>query len=129
MEALSLKQFEMGWRLGCEGLFRLAKAVTPYMIERGSGSLLVTSATAAIRGNEGQHSHTAAMGGRRMLCQSLGHELGRRGVHVCHFVVDGMVNSPDTLGKMMGEARFNQLREERGDGMLQPAHVAVSRSM
>ena len=39
------------------------------MIERNEGSILVTSATAAVRGNPGQHSHAGAMGGRRMLCQ------------------------------------------------------------
>ena len=78
LEATSSKAFEMGWRLGCEGLFRLAKSVTPRMVERGRGSLLVTSATAAVRGNQGQHSHAAAMGGRRMLCQALAHELGPR---------------------------------------------------
>ena len=41
----------------------------PIMAERGSGALLVTSATAAMRGNAGQGAHAAAMGGRRMLCQ------------------------------------------------------------
>ncbi len=41
------------------------------MAERGHGTLLVTSATAAVRGNAGQHAHAAAMGGRRMLCQAL----------------------------------------------------------
>ena len=110
LEATSAKAFEMGWRLGCEGLFRLAKSVTPHMAERGRGSLLVTSATAAVRGNRGQHSHAAAMGGRRMLCQTLSHELGPRGVHVCHFVVDGAVDAPDTLGRMLGAERFAQLK-------------------
>src|SRR5260370_14830031 len=67
----SLKAFETGWRLGTFGLFRLATVVCPLMEKRGKGTILVTSSTAAMRGNGGQHSHTAAMGGRRMLCQSL----------------------------------------------------------
>lgn len=57
----SLKAFEMGWRLGTLGLFRLAQSVCPRMVERGGGTLIVTSATAAVRGNAGQHSHAAAM--------------------------------------------------------------------
>ena len=128
LEATSSKAFEMGWRLGCEGLFRLAKSVTPRMIERGRGSLLVTSATAAVRGNKGQHSHAAAMGGRRMFCQSIAHELGPSGVHVCHFIVDGAVDAPDTLGRMLGAERFARLRTELGEAgrLLQPAHVAES---
>ena len=123
----SYKAFEMGWRLGTFGLFRLARAVCPLMEERGRGTLLVTSATAAVRGNAGQHSHAAAMGGRRMLCQTLNAEYGPKGVHVVHIVVDGAVDAPDTLGKMLGPERYQQLREARGlehDGLMLPARIA-----
>ena len=88
----SQKAFEMGWRLGTLGLFRLATAVLPHMAERGTGALIVTSATAAVRGNPGQHSHASAMGGRRMLCQTLNGEFARKGVHVAHVLVDGAVD-------------------------------------
>ena len=120
----SLKAFEMGWRLATFGLFRLARAVCPLMEERGHGTLLVTSATAAMRGNPGQHSHAAAMGGRRLLCQTLNAEYGPKGVHVAHIVVDGAVDAPDTLGKMLGPERYRQLRETRGDGLLRPDKIA-----
>ncbi len=93
------KAFEMGWRMGTFGLFRLASAVCPLMQERGKGTILVTSATAAVRGNGGQHSHAAAMGGRRMLCQTLNAEFASKGIHVAHIVIDGAVDAPDTLGK------------------------------
>ena len=123
----SEKAFEMGWRLATFGLFRTARAVCPLMEARGSGTLLATSATAAVRGNKGQHSHTAAMGGRRMLCQSLNAEFGPKGIHVAHIVVDGAVDAPDTLGRMLGPEAFRKLRETRGmehDGLLLPAEVA-----
>ncbi len=55
----SLKAFETGWRIGTLGLFRLASALCPTMQARGKGTLLVTSSTAALRGNGGQHSHAA----------------------------------------------------------------------
>jgi NAD(P)-dependent dehydrogenase (short-subunit alcohol dehydrogenase family) len=122
-----LKTFETGWRLGTYGLFRLASAVTPRMVERGKGTILVTSSTAAVRGNGGQHSHAAAMGGRRMLCQTLNAEFAPKGIHVAHIVIDGAVDAPDTLGKMLGQERFQQLRETRGkehDGLILPVHVA-----
>ena len=123
----SLKTFEMGWRLGTFGLFRLAQALLPRMVERGGGTLLVTSSTAAVRGNGGQHSHSAAMGGRRMLCQTLNAEFAPKGIHVVHIVIDGSVDAPDTLGKMLGPEQFQKLRETRGkehDGLILPAHVA-----
>ena len=55
LASTTLKQFEMGWRMATFGLFRLAQVLFPYMEQRGKGALLVTSATAAVRGNAGQH--------------------------------------------------------------------------
>lgn len=120
------KAFEMGWRLAVFALFRLASSALPAMTQRGHGTLLVTSATAAMRGNAGQHSHAAAMGGRRLLCQSLNAEFAPKGIHVAHIVVDGAVDAPDTLGKMLGPERYRELRESRGarDGLLLPDRIA-----
>lgn len=126
LQETSYKAFEMGWRLGTFGLFRLASAVCPLMAARGRGTILVTSSTAAVRGNGGQHSHAAAMGGRRMLCQSLNAEFGPKGIHVSHIIIDGAVDAPDTLGKMLGTERFQELRATRGraDGLMLPEHIA-----
>jgi NAD(P)-dependent dehydrogenase (short-subunit alcohol dehydrogenase family) len=127
LEETSLKAFETGWRIGTFGLFRLASSVFPRMEARGKGTLLVTSSTAAMRGNGGQHSHAAAMGGRRMLCQTLNAEFASKGIHVVHIVIDGAVDAPDTLGKLLGPERFEQLRQARGrehDGLMLPAEIA-----
>ena len=102
LEETTYKQFEIGWRLATYSLFRLASTVCPLMEARGGGTILVTSSTAAVRGNRGQHSHAAAMGGRRMLCQSLNAEFAPKNIHVAHILVDGMVDAPDTLGKILG---------------------------
>lgn len=122
----SYKAFELGWRMATFALFRTASAVCPRMVERGHGTILVTSATAAVRGNAGQHSHAAAMGGRRMLCQSLNAEFAPQGIHVAHIVVDGAIDAPDTLGKMLGPEKFQELRDTRGaaDGLMQPERMA-----
>lgn len=127
LAATTPKAFELGWRLATFALFRAAQAVFPFMETRGSGTLLVTSATAAVRGNAGQHSHAAAMAGRRMLCQTLNAEFAANGIHVAHIIVDGAVDAPDTLGRMLGAKRFQELRETRGlekDGLLLPAKMA-----
>ena len=127
VEDTSYKAFEMGWRLATFGLFRLASAVCPHMQRRGNGTILVTSATAAMRGNAGQHSHAAAMGGRRMLCQSLNAQFAPKGIHVAHVIIDGAVDAPDTLGKMLGPEKFQRLRETRGmehDGLMLPSKIA-----
>lgn len=123
----SHKAFEMGWRLGTYGLFRLAHALCPVLAARHKGCILVTSSTAAARGNKGQHSHAAAMAGRRMLCQSLNAEFSPQGIHIVHIIIDGSVDAPDTLGKLLGAEKFQQLREEYGmrhDGLMLPEKIA-----
>ncbi len=122
------KTFELGWRLGCFGVYRLAHAMFPAMVERAKSgrhsTLLVTSATSAMRGNAGQHSHAAAMGGRRMLCQTLNAEFGPQGIHVAHIVVDGAVDAPDTLGKLLGD-KYEAFKAAKGEeGVIDPAELA-----
>lgn len=122
-----LKTFELGWRVGTLGLFRVASSLLPLMIKRGGGNLLVTSATSAIRGNAGQHSHAAAMGGRRMLCQTLNAEFAPQNIHIAHILIDSAVNAPDTLGRLLGEQRFAALREAKANGkdeLMEPAAIA-----
>ena len=64
LEQTTYKAFEQCWQIATFSLFRLAKSICPLMVERGGGNILVTSATAAVRGNAGQHAHATAVGGR-----------------------------------------------------------------
>ncbi|MGI9521808.1 MAG: SDR family NAD(P)-dependent oxidoreductase [Hyphomicrobiaceae bacterium] len=122
----SLKVFERCWRMSTFGLFRAAQVVCPLMAVRGGGTILVTASTAAMRGNAGQHAHASAMAARRMLCQSLNAEFASQGIHIVHIIVDGTVDAPDTLGKMLGPERFAELRASKGtaDGLILPKQIA-----
>ena len=127
LDETSYKEFEWGWRMASFGLFRIAKVLCPLMVDRGKGNIIVTSATAAMRGNKTQHSHAAAMGARRMLCQSLNAEFSSQGIHVAHVVIDGAVDAPDTLGKLLGPELYKKMRETKGmenDGLILPEKIA-----
>ena len=50
--------------------------------------------------------------------------LRTREVHVCHIIVDGRVDAPDTLGKMLGSEVFEKMRAKLGDGILKPGALA-----
>ena len=62
-----------------------------------------------------------------MLCQTLNAEFAAKNIHVAHILIDGAVDAPDTLGKMLGAELFQKLRETRGmdnDGLLLPEKMA-----
>jgi NAD(P)-dependent dehydrogenase (short-subunit alcohol dehydrogenase family) len=62
------------------------------MLERGRGSLFFTGASASVKGYA--ESAPFAMGkfALRGLAQSLARELGPKGIHVAHFVIDGGIS-------------------------------------
>ncbi len=90
---LSTADFEQAWCVNCFGGFLAAREVVPAMLERGQGTLLFTGATSAMRGSA--HFPSLAVGkfGLRALAQSLARELGPRGIHVAHVVIDGQIGS------------------------------------
>lgn len=95
--ALSDEDFEAAWMTGPRGLFVFAKAVAPAMVERGSGVIGITGATASWRGMPFTPGFAPSKFGVRALAQSLARELGPKGVHVFHAVIDGVVDLPGTI--------------------------------
>ncbi|MGD1877382.1 MAG: SDR family NAD(P)-dependent oxidoreductase [Kiloniellaceae bacterium] len=79
--------------VSCYGGYLLCNAVVPAMLERGSGTILFTGASASVKGYA--QSAPFAMGkfGLRGLAQSLARELQPAGIHVAHFVIDGGIRS------------------------------------
>lgn len=125
LASLTSRVYERAWQLGSLGPFLLARAVTPLLAERGHGTLIFTGATASVRGNAEQAAHAGAMFARRALAQSVAAEYGPQGVHVAHVVVDGMVDSPDTLGQFFPKAfAAAKAALEPVDGIVQPASIA-----
>mmetsp|Transcript_35357 Transcript_35357/g.75317 ORF Transcript_35357/g.75317 Transcript_35357/m.75317 type:complete len:257 (+) Transcript_35357:12-782(+) len=88
------EEFEHVWRGGPMGLFVFAQAVAPSMIERGSGAIGVTGATASWRGMPVTAAFASAKFGLRALSESLARDLGPKGVHVFHVIIDGAVDQP-----------------------------------
>jgi len=86
------EQFEAVWRVSCLGAFAAARAVVPAMLERGSGTILLTGASAALRGSAGFSSFAVGKFGLRALGQSLARELHPKGIHVAHVVIDGQID-------------------------------------
>jgi len=73
------------------GGFLVVRQAARRMIPRGRGAILLTGASASVKGYP--HSAAFAMGkfALRGLAQSVARELGPKGIHVAHFVIDGGV--------------------------------------
>lgn len=90
---LDPRTLEADWRVLCLGALHCAQAVLPGMLSRGRGTVLLTGATASLRGSARFASLAVGKFGQRALAQSMARELGPRGVHVAHVVVDGVIDT------------------------------------
>ena len=100
--------------ISCFGGFLVAQQAARRMIERGSGTILLTGASASVKGYPNSSSFAMGKFGLRGLAQSLARELQPKNIHVAHFVIDGGIAKA-------GDARVT----ERGpDGTLDPDAIA-----
>lgn len=88
------KIFRKIWELACFGGFLTLREAAARMVPRGRGTILVTGASASLRGKAGFGAFASAKHGLRALAQSLAREIGPKGVHVVHLVVDGGIDMP-----------------------------------
>ncbi|HXI77392.1 MAG TPA: SDR family NAD(P)-dependent oxidoreductase [Steroidobacteraceae bacterium] len=95
------------------GGFLVTQQAAKRMLPRGHGAILLTGATASVKGFA--HSAAFAMGkfALRGLAQSAAREFGPKGIHVAHFIIDGGVR-----------AAHRQDPADRPDSTLDPEAIA-----
>ena len=98
--ALSPEDFEGSWRVCAYGSFLCSKEAAPDMLSKGSGAILFTGATSAIRGRAGALAFSSAKFAVRGLAWSLARELWPKGIHVAHIVIDGILDTPGVRAHM-----------------------------
>ncbi len=95
------------------GGFLVVQQAARHMIARGSGVILLTGASASVKGYPNSSSFAMGKFALRGLASSMARELSPKGVHVAHFVIDGGIrssNRPDP--------------NESPDSMLDPDAIA-----
>ena len=95
IDQTSLEDLEEAWRVNVGGLFASTKLCLPHMRKHG-GAIIVTGATASLRGRPATTAFAQAKAAQRSLAQSMARQLGREGVHVALVIVDGVVDLPRT---------------------------------
>ena len=94
LSELTPEAFENSWRVCTLGAFLCVKQVMPGMLEKGSGTILFSGATSAVRGRAGAIAFSSAKFAMRGLASSLAREVGPQGIHVAHIIIDGVINTP-----------------------------------
>ena len=118
LEETAQKYFKI-WEMSCFAGFLNARKAARCMAPRGKGTMLFTGATASLRGSAGFAAFAGAKAALRALAQSLARELGPRGIHVAHLVVDGSI---DTAFIRENFPERHALKDQ--DGILNPDHIA-----
>lgn len=92
---MSYAELEDIFRLEVVGAHAAAKTVMPAMISRGRGTVMFSSATAALRGSATNPLYAIGKFGLRALSQSLAKAYSKDGVHVVHVRLDCTLDVPD----------------------------------
>jgi len=75
------------------GGFLVAQQAARHMVARGSGVILLTGASASVKGYPNSSAFAMGKFALRGLASALARELAPKGVHVAHFVIDGGIRS------------------------------------
>ena len=118
LDETARKYFKI-WEMACFSGFLNAQAAAKRMVVRGSGTILFTGATAALRGVANFAAFAGAKHALRALAQSMARELGPKNIHVAFVVVDGAIDT-DFIRSNFPE-RY-ALKDQ--DGILNPEHIA-----
>jgi NAD(P)-dependent dehydrogenase (short-subunit alcohol dehydrogenase family) len=108
------------WEMASFGAFLMGREVAKRMIPRGRGTMIFTGATASVMGRNGFAAFASAKFAKRGLAQSLARELGPKGIHVAHVIIDGPIDTAFIRDNFQGmlEAR------DYPDNLLDPNDIA-----
>ena len=90
------EDLERNFRVNTTSLLYMARELAPAMVERGSGAIVVTGNTAALRGIPNTAVFAPTKAAQRILAQSLARDLGPKGVHVAYVIIDAVIDTPWT---------------------------------
>jgi len=118
LEETARKYFKI-WEMACFGGFLVGREAARRMVPRGHGTIIFTGATASVRGRANFAAFAGAKHALRALAQSMARELGPKGIHVAHTVIDGAIDTEFI------RTNFPQAYAKKDeDGILNPDHIA-----
>lgn len=89
----SIDEFQRTWASMVQSLAILGQVVLEPMVRGSGGALIVSGATASLRGGARFAAFASAKFALRGLTQSLAREYQPRGIHVAHVILDGIIDT------------------------------------
>ena len=124
LDETARKYFKI-WEMACLGGFLNGREVAKRMVARDGdghkGTIIFTGATASLRGSANFSAFAGAKHALRALAQSMARELGPRGIHVAHTIIDGAIDT-----EFIRENFPERYALKDQDGILNPDHIAES---
>jgi NAD(P)-dependent dehydrogenase (short-subunit alcohol dehydrogenase family) len=93
VEAIEADKLEDALKVTAFGGFLVAQAAAVRMLVRGNGTILLTGATASVKGLPGSTPFAMGKFALRGMAQCMARELAPKNIHVAHFVIDGGIAS------------------------------------
>jgi NAD(P)-dependent dehydrogenase (short-subunit alcohol dehydrogenase family) len=112
---LDPEEVEKAIAVSAYGGFLVVQQAAKRMLPHGRGAILLTGATAGVKGFPMSAPFAMGKFALRGLAQSAARELGPRGIHVAHFIIDGGVRS-----------NLRPEQSDRPDALLDPDAIAES---
>jgi NAD(P)-dependent dehydrogenase (short-subunit alcohol dehydrogenase family) len=109
------------WEMAALSGFLVGREAARVMLPRSQGTILFTGATASLRGGSGFAAFAGAKHALRALSQSMARELGPKGIHVAHVVIDGAIDTA-----FIAENFPERYALKSADGILDPDAIAES---
>ena len=122
LEETSRKYFKI-WEMACFSGFLNGREVARRMVTRTAPdrpqTIILTGATASLRGGANFAAFAGAKHALRALAQSMARELGPRGIHVAHSIIDGAIDT-----EFIRDNFPERYALKAQDGILNPDHIA-----
>jgi NAD(P)-dependent dehydrogenase (short-subunit alcohol dehydrogenase family) len=107
------------WEMAALAGFLMGREAAKVMLPRGRGTIIFTGATASLRGAAGFCAFAGAKHALRALAQSMARELGPRGIHVAHSIIDGAIDT-----QFIADNFPERYAQKASDGILNPDAIA-----
>ncbi len=106
--------FTNTWQSMVQSAINICQITIPHMLHQGTGTIIISGATASLRGGKNFAAFSSAKFALRGLTQSLAREFQPQGIHVAHALLDGIIDTERSRG-------LHTLTPER---MMKPEDIA-----